>query len=487
MKHHRVLFVGLGLGAVLRLIPLGNPIPMDDGAIRLYKAVEWSLQPVWYGLGGQWPPLVMYLQGLLIRLGADPLWTASLMGYIISVATLYMVYLLGIVLFKESYPAAWGVVFASIYWYHISIVNMNFIENLYTLLLVSALYFAVRVFQSERPDHALLIGCALCTAGLILTRHEGRLVFLVLLAYALFKRNWQFALWFGSVNGLLLLYLLGENWVMRGDWLADLRSAYANFAFAAEATNRITKIYEKFYYIRWIFQYMPSIFCLLFIGLGVWHYRQNFASHIVMLPVFASLLLLIYSAVSTPLVPFIRYFVPIFMPLMPFAGAGWSALVSKYRWLAWMALLGMIVIQPLQWFRMQSYRFGRSDWRYALPRHELHPQQVALEKVLAGLPRHSRVYVLISPRSIWSYMPAIVNLRRPDLIPSLRYDQHYDQYLGRPTERLDLNRELLQQADYLVVHPDYPRMQELQKALPPVRVLYRSEFLEVLEVIKPHE
>jgi hypothetical protein len=95
----RTLFwLVFGLGALMRLVPLFYPMPVDDGLIRLRESIEWARHLKWYGLGGQWPPLIMYLQGILIRLGADALWVAYSMGYLVNVASLVLVYRLSLAL-----------------------------------------------------------------------------------------------------------------------------------------------------------------------------------------------------------------------------------------------------------------------------------------------------------------------------------------------------------------------------------------------------
>lgn len=483
----RWLWLVLGLGAVLRIPPLFFPIITNDGTIRLYKSVQWASEPAWYGLGGQWPPLVMYLQGLLIRWGADPVWMAHLQGYIISVATVYVAYLLGWQIFKDVRIALVGCLTAAGYWYHIVFINMNLIENWYTLLLMITLYLSVKTLEQPAPPKQLAIGVALCIAGLILLRHEGRLVFLVLLGYALSQRQWQLVAWIASVNGVLLGYLLLENQLMRGHWMADLISARANFDFAETALQQVTTAEQKLGMLREIFLYMPSIFFIVLALVGIWVNRHIVSARVVATCALTSLGLLLFSAFTTSLIPFVRYFVPVFMPLASFVGAGWAAVTQVNKWFALALVAGMLLVQPFQWTRGWVRRTGEWRWAYLAPCYQQPSQQATLEHQLARLPQNAKIMLISWPFTKWDIRTAILNTRRFDLMKGLRRDSEYDQYIARPTEPLILTRETLLQTDYIVVHPRSSRVQELNRLHPPTTIVYASEFLVIYQTRREHK
>lgn len=484
-RARRGLWLVLMFAALLRLPPLFFPIITNDGTIRLYKSVQWASEPVWYGLGGQWPPLVMYLQGLLIRWGADPVWMAHLQGYVISVATVYVAYLLGWQIFKDARIALVGAIAAAGYWYHIAFINMNLIENWYTLLLLVTLYLSVKALEQPYPSTKLMIGVALCIAGLILLRHEGRLVWLVLLGYALYQRQWRLAAWIAGVNGALLGYLLLENQLMRGHWMADLISARANFDFAAAAKERTVSLEQKLGILRGIFMFMPSIFFILLAFTGILAHKKSRGAQVVSLCSLASLGLLLFSAFTTSLIPFVRYFVPVFMPLTPLAGAGWATAARVSKWLALAMVMGMLLVQPFQWTRGWVRRYGEWRWTYLAPCYQQPPQQTALEQQIAALPLDAKVTLVGWPYAEWDIKTAILNTRRFDLMGGLRKDSEYDQYAARPTAPLILTRETLLQADYLVVHPLSKRAAELERLSLPTEVVYEADFLIVYKVLKP--
>lgn len=486
-RAQRWLWLVLAYAAILRLPPLFFSIITNDGTIRLYKSVQWASEPVWYGLGGQWPPLVMYLQGLLVRWGADPVWMAYLQGYVISIATVYVAYLLGWQTFKDTRIAIAGAIAAAGYWYHIAFINMNLIENWYTLLLLIVLYLSVKAFERPQPPTRLMVGIAVCIAGLILLRHEGRLVLLVLLGYTLYQRQWRLAAWMASVNGVLLGYLLLENQLMRGHWMADLISARANFDFAAAAKERTVSLEQKLGTLRGIFLFMPSIFFIVLALTGILTHEKNRGTQVVSLCSLSSLGLLLFSAFTTSLIPFVRYFVPVFMPLAPLVGAGWARAARFNRWFALALVIGMLLAQPFQWTRGWMRRYGEWRWTYIAPCYQQPPQQAALEQQIAALPPGTKVMLLGWPYAEWDIKTAILNTRRFDLMRGLRKDSEYDQYTARPTEPLILTREAFFQADYLLVHPQSKRVDELERLSPPVEVVYETDFLIVYKVLKPAE
>lgn len=480
----KALWFCIGLGAALRLIPLSAPMPMEDGVIRLYTSTEWAQHPEWFGLGGQWPPLVMYLQGLFIRAGADPIWTAHLMNYFASVATLYLAYLLTLQMFNDPRAAIAATFLAATYWLHASLVSMNSIETFYTPLLLYSLYLIVKAIQTKQASTALAVGIALSIAGLILMRHEGRLAFVVLMGYLLARQQWQLALWLGLVNGLLLVYLLYENWTLRGHWMADLMSAQVNFEFAASLKAQDKGWLEGLHGLRRVFTYMPSIFFLVLAFIGVYRSYTRREAHPVLLTVAASLGLLIYSALFSPLIPFPRYFVPVFMPLMSFAGLGWRVLANRNFLLA-AALAGATVLTQIGYWGYGRARFeGGYHWSIWLPYRPQNSQQQTLEQQLEQVPPHATVYVINSPRALWHVRAGILNTRRFDLMPALRQEAYYDQYRARPTEPLEISRRNLVHADYLFVHPRSRRFAQIKEALPAHQTVYQSDFLIVYRVVK---
>lgn len=483
--HTKAFWLCLGLGAALRLIPLTAPMPMDDGAIRLMASVKWAQHPEWFGLGGQWPPLVMYLQGLLIRAGADPVWMAHLMNYAASVVTLYLVYLLTLQLFANARVAVMAMLLASLYWLHITLVNTNLIENFYLPVLLLASYWAVKATQQKNVPMTLAVGVALCIGGLALMRHEGRVVFLTLFGYFLVTRQWQMALWLGIINGALIGYLLYENWALRGHWAADLISARANFEYAGLAKGYIATLEDKLHGLRRVFMFMPSIFFLALAAIGLWAHRRHRETYIVALPAAASLALLLYSAFFSPLVPFARYFLPIFMPLTPFAALGWQRLATHHSpRLAWGAVVLILATQLAQWVYGQVKASDEFHWSYLLPRRAPHPQQVVLEQQIAQIPPHARVCLVGDANSHWHLTAALLNTRRFDLLPHLLQDSYYDQYRARPTEPLQLSRETLSRADYVLLHPASKAAAQLQTQLPPATPVFRSDFLVVYRLEK---
>jgi hypothetical protein len=474
------LWILLALGGMLRAIPLLYPMPQGDGVIRLREAIQWAYQPTWYGLGGQWPPLTMYFQGFLIRYGADPIWLAYLMGYITSVLTLYAVYRLCLLLFENERIALYGLFFASIYWQHIIIVNMNLSENFYTLLLIIYLFFMIKIIKYNSSSlHDILYAMA-ALGGLLLIRHEGRIVWLATLLYIAYHKKYKLFLITIMLGGLLLFYLLFENWWMHGHLLADIRSARENFIIAEKLAGAHDTILKKILGLE-ILMYQPSIFIIALIFIGIYNIikTKNIPIQFLIWIVQFYLLFMILSFLISPLRVYWRYFIPILMLLLPFAGFAFYQM--RRRSIASAFLLGTIIIQPTHWFYSQSVNLGKYSVWHLLPVTQPSPQQKTLEQQITQLPRGVTLYVFYSFPAQWDVEQAALNTRRYDLIPRLHVDQRYNQY-KLYLETINLSKENIKKADFLLVDPSYPRLTQLIQNMPKANIVYQTKFILIYKI-----
>jgi hypothetical protein len=454
-----LFWLALGLGALLRLIPLFYPMPMDDGLIRLSKSIEWARYPEWYGLGGQWPPLIMYLHGILIRLGADALWVAYSMGYLINVASLVLVYRLSLAITGNTSVALWSLLACSLYWFHITLVNMNLIENLYTLLLLAFNLVIVSGLGTRRIRLSEIAWLSGLMALMMLTRHEARLVWVVSCAYLLWQREYH-RFWVVAVSGALTtVYLLGENLFLRGSLLADLESATRNFRAAEEITGSVPSVGERLFPLwRWYLPYHPSI---ILVGAIVWGMYKSFhcvRARFVILICNASLMIILFSVFTSPLIPFLRYFVPIVVPAIAFAGVGLTAI--PVRSAAPLLVIAATFIQSLQWYRSNSSKLGYWHISNTLPVQRLKPSQEMLREFIAALPQNSRIYALIAPRTHVDISQVAINTRRYDLVHFLLLYKYYDQYKGKLITN-EPTMELLQQVNFVIVDRNHPESQRV--------------------------
>jgi len=461
----RILFwIVFGLGALIRLVPLFYPMPLDDGLRRLSKSIEWAHRPEWYGLGGQWPPLIMYLQGILIRLGADALWVAYSMGYLANVTSLVLVYRLSLALTGNAIVALWSLLASSIYWFHIALVNKNLVENFYTLIILAFILIVVENLGKGRMRFSEIASLSGLMILMMLTRHEARLVWVVSCAYLLWHREYQ-RFWILAVSGAMITaYLLGENLLLRGSLLADLESATRNFQTAAEITGVAPSIGERLFPIlRWYLPYHPSI---ILIGAILWGMYKSFRctrALFVILTCGASFALVLFSIFTSPLIPYLRYFVPIVVPAMAFAGVGLTAI--PVRGAAPLLLIAAIFVQSLQWYRANSLNAGHWHINHILPVQHLGPSQEMLREVIVTLPRNSRIYAVIDYFTPVDISQVAINTQRYDLVPLFMRYKFYDQYSGKLITN-EPTPELLRQVNFVIVDRNHPRSQRV------IRIVY---------------
>jgi len=480
-------WLAFGLGASLRLIPLFHPMPAGDGLSRLCESIEWAYQPKWYGLGGQWPPLIMYLQGFLIRLGADALWVAYGMGYLANVASLLLVYRLALVITGNYATALWSLLACSVYWLHITFVNTNFIEDLYNLLLISFILHVLKVAGQKNIRLLDMVTLSALMALMLLTRHEARLIWIVSTIYLLWNREYR-VFWVVAASGALVTaYLLTENLLMRGSLLADIESARRNFVVGAEIMGESSTIGERLYpLLRWFLPYHPSI---ILIGAIVWGMYKSLCSkqaHFVILICGIPLIFILLSVFISPLVPYPRYFLPIVVPAMAFAGVGLTAV--PIRGAAPLLVAIAALIQSGQWYHSQSVKFGRYELVNILPVQRLHPRQEVLREFIVALPRNSRIYTLIAPRTSVNVSQIAVNMRRYDLVPFASLHKYYDQYsaklvIKKPTP------ETFQQVDFVIVDRNHPDSQSVIQTVYRVggKVVYERDSLIAFQVASDHD
>jgi hypothetical protein len=484
----RTLFwLVFGLGALLRLVPLFYPMPVDDGLIRLRESIEWAYHPKWYGLGGQWPPLIMYLQGILIRLGADALWVAYSMGYLVNVASLVLVYRLSLALTGNAIAALWSLIACSIYWFHITLVNKNLIENFYTLLLLAFILVIVENLGKGRMRFSEIVSLLGLIALMMLTRHEARLVWVVSCAYLLWQRECQ-RFWVVAISGAITIaYLLGENLLLRGSFLADLESATRNFRTAAEITGVAPSIGERLFpLLRWYLPYHPSI---TLTGAIIWGMYKSFRctrAFFVILICSASFALVLFSVFTSPLIPFLRYFVPIVVPAMTFAGVGLTAI--PVRGAAPLLVIAAILVQSWHWYRANSSQVGHWQISHMLPVQRPRPSQEMLRELIANLPRNSRIYAMTDPHTPVDISQVAINTRRYDLVPILIPYKFYDQYLGELITN-EPTPELLRQVNFVIVDRNYSESQRVIRTVYLLggKVVYERNSLVVFQITNDNE
>jgi len=479
----RALFwLALGLGALLRLIPLFYPMPMDDGLLRLSKSIEWAEHPEWYGLGGQWPPLIMYLHGVLIRLGVDALWVAYSTGYLVNVASLVLVYRLSLAITGNTAAALWSLLACSLYWFHITLVNTNLIENYYTLFILSFTLVIANNLGKGRVRFSEVAWLSGLMILMMLTRHEARLVWLVSCAYLLWQREYP-RFWVVAVSGALTtVYLLGENLLLRGSLLADLESATRNFRAAEVITGSAPSVWERLFpLLRWYLPYHPSI---ILVGVIVWGMYKSFycvRARFVILVCGASLIIILFSAFTSPLIPFLRYFVPTVVLSMAFAGVGLTAI--PVRSAALLLVIAATFIQSWQWYRANSSRLGYWHISNTLPVQRLRPSQEMLKEFITTLPRNSRIYALIAPHTVVDVSQVAINTRRYDLVLFLSLYKYYDQYASKMITN-EPTLELLRQVNFVIVDRNHSESQRVIHVVYLLggKVVYERGSLTVFEV-----
>lgn len=484
----RTLFwLAFGLGALLRLVPLFYPMPVDDGLIRLRESIEWAYHPKWYGLGGQWPPLIMYFQGILIRLGADALWVAYSMGYLVNVASLVLVYRLSLALTGNPIVALWSLLACSIYWFHITLVNKNLIENFYTLLLLAFMLVVIVNLGKGRMHFSEVVALSGLVALMMLTRHEARLVWVVCCAFLLWQREYA-RFWVVAVSGVITTaYLLGENLLLRGSLLADLESATRNFRTAAEITGVTPSIGERLFpLLRWYLPYHPSI---ILTGAILWGMYKRFhctRALFVILICGASFALVLFSVFTSPLIPFLRYFVPIVVPAMAFAGVGLTAI--PLRGATPLLVIAAIFVQSWHWYRANSSKVGYWHISHALPVQRMRPSYETLRELIATLPRNSRIYEMVDPHTPVDISRLAINMRRYDLVPLLTPYKSYDQYLGKLITN-EPTSEILRQVNFVIVDRSHPQSQKVIQMVYLLggRVMYERDSLVVFRIATDDE
>jgi hypothetical protein len=482
-SRERVLFWSVfGLGALLRLIPLFYPMPMDDGVLRLSKSIEWARQPEWYGLGGQWPPLMMYLQGMLIRTGVDALWVAYSIGYLTSVASLLLVYRLSLAITGNPSVALWSMLACSVYWYHIAILNMNLIENFYTLILLAFILQILRTISKETAHSLDFVILSALVALLLLNRHEARLVWIVSALYLLWIREYR-VFWVVTVSGALVTaYLLTENLLLRGSLLADLESATRNFLTAIEIRGEEPTVTERLMSLRRPLLFQPSVILL---GAAAWGAYKSFhtaCTRFIILICGASVLLILFGTFTSPLIPFWRYFVPIIVPAMALTGVGLTAM--PIRGAATFLLTTAILVQAGHWHRSQSFSVGNSQLANMIPVHRLHPSQESLQKFVETLPRNARIYAMVDPYTPVDIRQAAINTRRYNLIPSLYLYKNYNQYIGKLVT-VPPTHDTFRKMDFVIIDRDHP---ESWSAIQTVyrlgcKVVYERDSLIVFQMV----
>jgi len=483
-SRERALFwLVFGLGASLRLVPFFYPMPADDGLIRLSQSIEWAHSPEWYGLGGQWPPLMMYFQGILIRSGMDALWVAYAMGYLISVTTLLLVFRLSLAITGSTTVALWSMLACSVYWYHITMVNTNLIENFYTAILMA---FILKVYTTMGKEwiHPLdTVVLFVLMALMLLSRHEARLVWLASVIYLLYICDYRVA-WIVAASGALVTaYLLTENLLLRGSLLADLESATQNFLTAMQVKGEDSTIMERLMSLRRPIVFQPSIILLGAILWGVYITIRSVSARFLALSCGVSLALILFSVFASPLIPFQRYFVPIFAPAMAFAGIGLTAV--PFRSAATVLLAAAILVQAGQWYHSQSIWVGHRKPTNLLPVRHIHPSQEALQEFVKTLPENARAYAMINPHAPLDLRQAAINTRRYDLIPRLCLYQNYDQYKSKLIT-IHPNRNTLSRMDFVAIDRNHP---ESRSALLTIhhmgcKVVYENNSLIVFQVVR---
>ena len=476
-------WLAFGLGALLRLIPLLYPMPADDGVIRLSKSIEWAHSPEWYGLGGQWPPLMMYFQGMLIRSGMDALWVAYATGYLISVTTLLLVFRLSLAITGSTTVALWSMLACSVYWYHISIVNANLIENFYTALLMAFILKVYTTIGKERIHPFDIVVLFVLMALMLLSRHEARLVWLASAIYLLYIRNYR-VFWIVAASGALVTaYLLTENLLLRGSLLADIESATRNFLTAMEIKGKGITLMEHLTMLRRPIIFQPSIILLGAILWGAYTTIRSVKSQFLALCCGVSLALILFSIFASPLIPFQRYFVPIFAPAMAFAGIGLTAV--PFRGAATVLLAAAILVQAGHWYYSQSIWVGHRKPINLLPVRHIHPSQEALQEFVKTLPENARVYALINPHAPLDFRQAAINTRQYNLIPQLYLYQNYDQYKSKLIT-IPPTRNVLYRMDFVAIDRNHP---ESRSALLTIhhmhcKVVHENNSLIVFRVVR---
>ncbi len=485
----RLFWLVFTAGALLRLIPLFFPLPSGDGARRLYLAVEWAFQPQWWGLSGQWPPLLIYIEGLLIRWGLNPIGCAHALNYLFSLITLPIIYYLAMQITPDRLAATCSMLMAATFWTHIAFTSTNLIEPFY-ILLISAFVLAFVTSESEGKwalaDNILL---ALLMLLLMLTRIEARLIFIGSALYLLVRKSVSHSKIYLVAGCLGMLYIALENYWLRGDVLADARAASENALIVRQLAGIEYSLTDRIAAMRELL-FTPSLFAFLMVvaGIGVADRRVRAIIAWLLLPLG---LALSYSVLFGPIDPYPRFFVPLIVPLLAFAGGGLAWMARRSRWLAAATLTSALLIQPLYW----GYRACRASrpygWQCFLPVYLPNREQIAVQNLLQGLPQRAVCYVFPGAPTRWTYTAAVLNANRTDLVPTSIYRTLLAYYTTRrvmhsvePESKLKNIDDLdLNKADYLIIDPSYPYKDWLSARMPPtVRTLFESDFVRLLKV-----
>jgi hypothetical protein len=320
-------------------------------------------------------------------------------------------------------------------------------------------------------------------ALMLLSRHEARLVWLASAIYLLYIRNYR-VFWIVTASGALVTaYLLTENLLLRGSLLADIESATRNFLTAMEITGKGITLMERLTTLRPPIIFQPSIILLGAILWGAYTTIRSVKSQFLALCCGVSLALILFSIFASPLIPFQRYFVPIFAPAMAFAGIGLTAV--PFRGAATVLLAAAILVQAGHWYYSQSIWVGHRKPINLLPVRHIHPSQEALQEFVKTLPENARVYALINPHAPLDFRQAAINTRQYNLIPQLYSYQNYDQYKSKLIT-IPPTRNVLYRMDFVAIDRNHPESRSVLLTIHHMhcKVVHENNSLIVFRVVR---
>lgn len=222
-----------------------------DDAARTQLAYAWSRAPFFNLPGNVWPPLGIWLHGLVLKVVEDPLAVSSAVNSVFSIGTVVVIYRLTAVLFPERPPAAaLAAAMAGfcplVVWLGLSGLS----EAIFHFFLLAAVYAWALAYRDDRPW--LHLAAALGLLGASMVRLEAWLLIGVFGVYCV-VRSARKAHAVALLSSALLASLFAPAWLWWhwrtfGDPVAFLQVPQANNAgglAAADFTRFISLLWDN--------------------------------------------------------------------------------------------------------------------------------------------------------------------------------------------------------------------------------------------------
>ena len=201
-----------------------------DDASRTELAYKWSEAPFFNLPGNVWPPLGIWVHGIVLRFIPDPLLTSSAVNSIFSIASIVLVYGITTTLFpRNPFTPILAAVTAGfcplVIWLGLSGLS----ESMFHFFMLVGVYFLLLANRDNRPRHYL--GAAIGFLGASMLRLEAWIFVGLFGVFCLVgsRRNEHKLLIFSSavLAGLFVPLWLGWHWLEFGHPLSFLTASLA--------------------------------------------------------------------------------------------------------------------------------------------------------------------------------------------------------------------------------------------------------------------